>query len=73
MAYKVIRCLLPKRLKEANMSQQELANRMKVTRQQINKYARNTQIMSLPVAKEVSDILGCSIDDLYEWEVGKSE
>lgn len=74
LAYKVGRCLLRYHLEEIGMSQQELANRLNVTRQQINKYINNRQKMSLQIAKSVSDILDCQIEDLYEWiEVGENE
>lgn len=71
LAYIVGRCLLRKRLKEADISQQELAEKMGVTVQQINKYVLNKQKMSIQTAKNVSSILKCQIEDLYEWiEVG---
>lgn len=71
MAYKVGRCLLQDCLQKSGMTQSELAKRLNVTRQQINKYAYNKQRMSLQVAKNISAILNCSIEDLYEWlEVG---
>lgn len=74
--YKVGRCLLQDRLDERDMEQVELAALMNVTKQQINKYAKGTQKMSLRVAKNISTILKCSIDDLYEWiieEAGNNE
>ena len=56
------------------MSQTELAKRLGVTRQQINSYMDNERIMTLQTAKNISDIVGCSIEDLYEWiEVGDNE
>jgi transcriptional regulator with XRE-family HTH domain len=56
------------------MSQQELADKMDITVQQVNKYVLNKQGMSLRIAKNIAVILGCHIDDLYEWiEVGKVE
>ena len=60
------------------MEQKELAHRLNVTKQQINKYATRRQRMSLETAKNVAYILNCSIDDLYEWvwiddEAGQSE
>jgi DNA-binding XRE family transcriptional regulator len=74
--YKVGRCLLQDRLDERDMEQVELAALMNVSKQQINKYATNKQKMSLKVAKNISIILKCSIDDLYEWiieEAGNNE
>jgi transcriptional regulator with XRE-family HTH domain len=68
LALKVGRCLLRDILIRNDMTQQELADQMGITVQQINKYVNNKQIMSLKVAKNVSLILRCRIDDLYEWE-----
>ncbi|GGB43354.1 hypothetical protein GCM10011409_21210 [Lentibacillus populi] len=74
MAYKVGRCLLRYRLQERSMTQQELANIMGVTVQQINKYVRNKQKMSIEVAGNIALILKCRIEDLYEWiESGRNE
>lgn len=74
MAYEVGKCLLRDHLKDARMSQLELANRLGVTSQQINKYVWGTQGMSLQVAFNIASILNCRIEDLYEWhEVGRNE
>lgn len=50
------------------MTQQELASMLDVTKQQINNYVFGHRVMSLSIAKNVATILGCEIDDLYEWE-----
>lgn len=50
------------------MDQRELADLLNVTGQQINKYVLDKQKMSIQVAKNISTILNCSIEDLYEWE-----
>lgn len=68
LAYKVKRCLLRELLRKADMDQRELADLLNVTGQQINKYVLDKQKMSIQVSKNVSHILGCTIDDLYEWE-----
>lgn len=53
------------------MMQVDLARRLKVSKQQINKYATNEQKMSIQTAKNISFVLNCSIEELYEWiEVG---
>lgn len=49
------------------MTQQELANRLDITVQQINKYVLNRQKMSLETAYSISKILDCHIEDLYTW------
>lgn len=78
LAYMVKRCLLRELLRKADMDQRELADSLNVTVQQINKYVLDKQKMSIQVAKNISSILNCTIDDLYEWEwidleVGKNE
>lgn len=68
LAYRVKRCLLRDLLYKSGISQQELADLLDVTIQQINKYVLDKQKMSITVAKNVSHILNCTIDDLYDWE-----
>lgn len=70
MAYKVGRCLLSDILKKSGMTQQELADKIGVTKQQINKYVTNRQVMSIQTAKNIAFVLNCRIDDLYEWIAG---
>jgi transcriptional regulator with XRE-family HTH domain len=50
------------------MSQSQLADRLGITRQQVNKWATDKQGMSMETAKKIAFILDleCS-DDLYEW------
>lgn len=50
------------------MTQQQLSDRLGVTVQQVNKYVRDKQKMSLKVAKNIAAILNCNIEDLYEWD-----
>ena len=71
MAYQVGRCLLRELLLRNDMSQVELAGLLNVTPQQIQHYVQNNRIMSLKVAKNISEILNCNMDELYDWdEVG---
>lgn len=65
--YDVGKCLLSDKLQQAHMSQQELAERLGVTRQQIHTYTTGNRIMTLPIAKNISAILHCEIYELYEW------
>ncbi|WP_144507448.1 helix-turn-helix transcriptional regulator [Bacillus mycoides] len=68
MAYRIGRCLLSLRLLEADLAQAELAEKLGVKRQQVNKWATGKQNMSMNTAKNVSEILKLAgIDDLYEW------
>lgn len=74
MAYKVGRCLLRERLDDAGIDQVMLAKKLNVTKQQVNKYVTNRQRMSIETAKNVSSIIHCDIEELYEWiEVGNDE
>jgi DNA-binding XRE family transcriptional regulator len=67
MAYQIGKSLLSERLRQVGMSQSELANRLGVTRQQVNKWATNRQGMSIESAKKIVAILELkSVEDLYE-------
>ncbi len=67
MAYQIGKCLLSERLRHVGMTQSQLAERLGVTRQQVNKWATDKQGMSLETAKTIASILDIHIDDLYEW------
>lgn len=68
MTYLVGKCLLQKHLDNNLMTQTDLADRLGVTKQQINKYIHNRQVMSYAVAYNISVILNCDMRDLYDWE-----
>lgn len=68
MTYTVGRCLLREHLKKTDMTQQQLADRLGVRHQQINKYYNDKQLMSYGVAKRIATILDCRMEDLYEWK-----
>lgn len=61
------KCLLSYRLAERGLSQQDLADKLGTTRQQINDWSSGRKKMSLPTAKLVADELNTTIDSLYEW------
>lgn len=65
--FKVGRCLLHDRLKERNLSQQELADKIHMPRQQVSDYANDRITMSLRNAKVIASAINCRIEDLYEW------
>lgn len=74
LRYKAGRCLLQSILDDARMTQSELAEKMGVDKQQINRFARNGQKMHIESAYNISVILNCHIEDLYEWvETGDNE
>lgn len=67
MNYTVHRCLLKELLHKADMTQVDLAGALGVKPQQIQHYVKDHRVMSLSVAKNISVILRCQIEDLYEW------
>lgn len=67
MTYKVGRCRLRQLLAQKKMTQRMLAQRLNITPQQLQHYVQNHHIMSIQTAKNISIILECSIEDLYEW------
>lgn len=71
MEIKVGKCLLKYQLDKIGMSQQELANLLKMPRSQISDYVHKRKIMSLKTGKLISIIVGCDINDLYEWIIVK--
>jgi DNA-binding XRE family transcriptional regulator len=68
MAFRVGKCLLRLRLKQAGINQKQLAERVDLSPQMISHFIAKRKTMSLEVAKSISIIVGCSIEDLYEWE-----
>lgn len=51
------------------MTQQELAERTGMTKQTISRYVNNAHIMSFEAALNISKVLDCTMEELYEiWE-----
>ncbi|MBU8715438.1 helix-turn-helix domain-containing protein [Brevibacillus parabrevis] len=67
MSFKVGRCLLARRLREAKMTQQDLCEKLNMPPSQISDWANDVKKMSLGNAKSVAHALHIHIDDLYEW------
>lgn len=67
MTYQVGRCQLRDLLSKNDMTQVELAEKLSVMPQQIQHYIQNNRVMSLKIAKNISAILNCTIEELYEW------
>ena len=73
MAYFVGKCQLQVLLDRNGISQQELAKRLGITRQQVNKYSRDKTVMSYQVAYNIAEILGCNMSELYQMELSYNE
>jgi transcriptional regulator with XRE-family HTH domain len=68
MAYRIGKCLLSDKLEELDMTPAELARRLGVHRQQIDKWVNDKSTMTMESAKNVATILGLEHgDQLYEW------
>jgi transcriptional regulator with XRE-family HTH domain len=68
MPFLIGRSRLPELLVQKHMSQAEFARRLDVTEGYISKIIRLDSKFSIIKAKEAANILGCYIDDLYEWK-----
>lgn len=55
-----------KRLRtRANLTQQEVANKLHITRQSISKWEQNISLPPLSVILELVEILSCTLDELF--------
>lgn len=66
-ALRIGRSRLPELL--GDMPQRELARRIGVSDAYISQIISGTSRFSLIKAKEAADVLGCTVDDLYTWEL----
>lgn len=58
-----------RRLRETQgMTQKELAKQVGVSVSMICQIERGAKSMSLPLGREITDILHCSLDDLLDYE-----
>lgn len=48
------------------ITQCELSGRIGITQSMLCQLERGTKTLSLPLAKEISDVLDCSVDDFYK-------
>lgn len=55
---------LARRRKAKNLSQQELADRVSITRNAVNRMEAETKDPSLATAATIAYVLGCRVDDL---------
>lgn len=70
---KVGKCLLSDHLKYADISQQELAEILNIHKSRISEYVNNKHTMSYETALNVSKVLGCKMEELYEWRMVADE
>ena len=69
VTFKIGRCLLHSQLQKRRMTQQELAERTGYSKQSISRYVKNMHVMSYETALNISKVLDCNMEDLYEiWE-----
>lgn len=64
-----IRCRIPEHLKRIGQNQQWLADKARMSKQQLSDYVTMRYVPGLPKAKQIANLLKCKCsDDLYEWE-----
>ena len=51
---------------ERNWSQQDLAERLDVSRQSVNAIETGKYDPSLPLAFRIADLFGCAIEDIFQ-------
>ena len=64
--YKVGKCLLLDLLNKRRMTQNDLAIELGVSRQRVNALVHNRAVMSFETALNISKILHCDMEELYE-------
>ena len=69
MEVRIGRCLVRDILLRRGRTQADLADRIGMPASQISEYVTGKHEMSLRIAKLIASELGCTIDDLYEWEI----
>lgn len=67
MPYVVGRCLLRKIMRSKGLSQVDIAVKTNRSEAQISAWASGKRKMNLVNAYEISQVLGCHIEDLYEF------
>lgn len=68
MALRIGRSCLPELLARKGMTQAEFARRLGVSESYVTKIIKGEKHFSYLRAKMASDILGCTMEELYEWE-----
>lgn len=65
-----IRCRIPEHLERIGQTQQWLADKAGMSKQQINNYVKMRHIPGHQISKHIAHLLkvACS-DDLYEWDL----
>lgn len=71
--FTVGKCRLQHHLDKTGITQQFIAERLGKKKQQINRYATGERKMPIDIAYNIALIVGCSIEDLYEWVVKDNE
>lgn len=71
ISIEVVRCRIPTLLHRIGKTQSWLAGATGFSKSRISDYVnlRNGEVMSMRTAVIIAHILGCKIDDLYEWRI----
>ncbi|WP_411809462.1 helix-turn-helix transcriptional regulator [Bacillus haynesii] len=67
VTFKVGKCRIPELCSNRGIDQTQLAAKVGLTKQQITDYVSLRNKPSIERSYNLAKILGCSIEDLYEW------
>ena len=56
--------IIKKKREEKGLTQEQLATAVLVKREYITQIERGTKIPPLPLAKQIADVFGCTVDEL---------
>jgi transcriptional regulator with XRE-family HTH domain len=63
-----MKCNIDKYLKEAGMTQRELAERIGTTEVSVSRYISGSRVPKAPVCIQIAEVLNCKVEDLYSTE-----
>lgn len=66
---RIKRCLLRDRRRRAGLTQQQVAERLGVSKSRISEYENSEINMSIITAKKLAVICGCDINELFIFEI----
>jgi plasmid maintenance system antidote protein VapI len=67
MKFELGRCLLQERLADHGMTLEQLAQALLYKRELLSDYIENKRVMPLKNAVAIARMIGCRVEDLYEW------
>ncbi|WP_226568197.1 helix-turn-helix transcriptional regulator [Bacillus stratosphericus] len=67
VTFKIVKCRISELCSKRGIDQTQLAAKVGLTKQHITDYVSLRNIPSIERAYNISHVLGCAPEDLYEW------